>query len=370
MVQSVFDRRDTAVRKTTAATEWRTIPPTIKVRHKKRPPPLTIYSKRSYEQLVRSPGPLDTGTTASSSSLPSFSSASSEPPSAFARHHPFIVGLDPRAGFYATPEFQHSPDTEIDEIPLPSWLAKKPESLESDAALEAVVELETESEEAAESIPIVPPPPPGPDDPLQYLTDNPWTLPEYFQLLSLAPEGDHDWERIASALNAASPPTAPQRTPWDCWHRWAVPWSARAAPPPDAQTFAHAVGVQHPCQFVDMTSLIDTFALVSRALPSPTLSLPPDDADAPPPPPSVRARHPDYPPVTSRPNVPPRTYGHRDWGMSSWFHMCAVNVATLRRLLYPPSDPSTSARPLVPRHLQDLKLAPPPRPGDRASVSR
>ena len=29
-------------RKSTAAIEWRTIPPTIKVRHKKRPPPITI----------------------------------------------------------------------------------------------------------------------------------------------------------------------------------------------------------------------------------------------------------------------------------------------------------------------------------------
>ncbi|KAI0272052.1 hypothetical protein BGY98DRAFT_170710 [Russula aff. rugulosa BPL654] len=113
-------------RKSTAAIEWRTIPPTIKVRHKKRPPPITIHSKRSFEQLVWTPGPISastpatTATTASSATIftPLTSAPAGTPFREFSSSA--TVGQEPRTLYYATPGFQHSPNRP-DDIKVPAW---------------------------------------------------------------------------------------------------------------------------------------------------------------------------------------------------------------------------------------------------------
>ncbi len=120
--------------------------------------------------------------------------------------------------------------------------------------------------------------PSPPLSPLVYLTLRPWTLPEYLLLLSVIPlcskEEDADWEEIAGKLNAAT--SHQPRSAWDCWHRWAVPWSHPQAEP-RANTYPHAPGVQHEYNFLDLEGLIDLWTTLTSALgghgsPSPLVS--------------------------------------------------------------------------------------------------
>ncbi|KAI0065224.1 hypothetical protein BV25DRAFT_151463 [Artomyces pyxidatus] len=287
------------------------------------------------------------------------------------------------------PEFQHSPDVEVHDIPLPSWLAH-PLPVEGEIALEAVTEVAAEDEElittgdipfrVSEAVLLAkagptlvsrePPPDPvrqipsPPHEPLEYLALNPWSFSEYLHLLDLVVNNDHDWDCISSAMSAAS--AGRYRSPWDCWHRWTVPWCTNEEVPTkhksNAPTYAHAPGVQRPYRFVEMRWLIDMYRAFSLFLSSeehasvtPTLSSAPLIHA-----PRARRHHPAYPAPTSRPNVPARTYGHRDWGMSAWFHMSAVNVTTLKQLVSPAeTDPPRMG---LPRHLRELKIPPPPHP--------
>jgi hypothetical protein len=95
---------------------------------------------------------------------------------------------------------------------------------------------------------------------------HPWTLPEYLLLLSIKPLGskndDIKWNEVASKLNTNT--RYPQRSTWDCWHRWAVPWCRSQHPSkPRRNTYPHAPGVQHEYKFADLEGLIELWAPVS-----------------------------------------------------------------------------------------------------------
>ncbi|KAH9986864.1 hypothetical protein BJV77DRAFT_1070774 [Russula vinacea] len=241
-------------RKSTAAIEWRTIPPTIKVRHKKRPPPITIHSKRSFEQLVWTPGPISnstpatTATTASSATI--FTPLTSSAPTG----SPFreflkiaTAGQEPRSTYYAIPGFQQSPDGP-DDIKVPDWPLPFNKLIPQvgKTTLEVVTELEYASVETNDSEHCEVPSPPL--SPTVYLTLHPWTLPEYLLLLSIKPHRSKDdnisWEEVASKLNADTRHSP--RSAWDCWHRWVVPWCRSQHPSKSKRnTYPHVPGVQH-----------------------------------------------------------------------------------------------------------------------------
>ncbi|KAI0259163.1 hypothetical protein BC834DRAFT_907579 [Gloeopeniophorella convolvens] len=368
-------------RKASAAIEWRTIPPTIKVRHKKRPPPITIHSKRSFEQLVWTQGPPSASTTATTatpaSSITIFTPfTASAPTSAFGREFPKSagVGQEPRALYYAIPDFQQSPDGPDDtkQIVWPLSVDKLPQG--GKTALEVVTEHEyipfrMDDAEFQE----VPSPPASPS---VYLTLRPWTLPEYLLLLSIKPLGTQDdglsWEDVAGKLNMS---TAHQpRGAWDCWHRWAVPWCRPAQPIwIQPHTYPHAPGVQHEYKYSELEGLIELWTALSRALEGSQISLPPLTAPAVPLTPETlpsrhlmgRARHPDYPPRCAPPNVPARSLGDtQQRGLSPWFTMSAVNAPMLQRML---ESQDVRADDWGPAHLRGYAIPPPPRPPQRAT---
>ncbi|KAF8493732.1 hypothetical protein F5888DRAFT_1722543 [Russula emetica] len=362
-------------RKSTAAIEWRTIPPTIKVRHKKRPPPITIHSKRSFEQLVWTPGPISastpatTATTASSATI--FTPLTSSAPTGT----PFkefsssaTAGQEPPALYYATPGFQQSPNRP-DDIKVPAWPLPFNKLLPQvgKTTLEVVTELEyvpvgTDDSENCE----VPSPPLSPT---VYLTLRPWTLPEYLLLLSIKPLGSKNddicWDEVASKLNADT--RYPQRSAWDCWHRWVVPWCRSQQPSkPRRNTYPHAPGVQHEYKFADLEGLIELWAPVSGAMgithgvtsgsphafPAPkTPAVQPRRAWG-------RAHHPAYPPHSAPPNVPSRTLGDAcERGLAPWFTLSAVNTPVLQRVLESQPDRTENWLPL---HLRGRTVPPPP----------
>jgi len=362
-------------RKSTAAIEWRTIPPTIKVRHKKRPPPITIHSKRSFEQLVWTPGPPTNSTVATSATSASSATTiftpltSSAPTSSFFRDFPksATAGQDPRMLYYATPGFQQSPNG-LDDIKIPAWPLpfNKLVPQVGKTALEVVTEHEyvplgKDESESRE----VPSPPLSPS---VYLTLHPWTLPEYLLLLSVKPLGSQNdnmsWDEIAAKLNAAT--RHQPRSVWDCWHRWIVPWCRPQHPSkPRSNTYPHAPGVQHQYKFADLESLIKLWTFLPNAEETSQHEV------APPPefpaakiaavePRRVggRAHHPAYPPPSAPPNVPMRTLGDAcERGLAPWFTMSAVNTPVLQRVL---DSQSERADDWLPVHLRGRTVPPPP----------
>ncbi|KAI0294103.1 hypothetical protein B0F90DRAFT_1821490 [Multifurca ochricompacta] len=355
-------------RRTTAAIEWRTIPPTIKVRHKKRPPPITVHSKRSFEQLVWTPSltsnstALTTATTSSSATI--FTPFSSPPStSTLSEEFPNSVGQEPRTLYYAIPGFQQSPNGP-DDIKVSPWLPSTdrfyPQA--GKTALEVVTELEYISSGGSGSqFGEVPTPPLSPS---VYLTLHPWTLPEYLLLLSIQPLGKKDdntrWEDIAGTFNTAT--RHELRSAWDCWHRWVVPWCRPQQPTePRPNTYPHAPGVQHGYKFSDLEGLIDLWTSLSIAIGSPyeTLAYPePSIAMVQPRRAGGRAHHPEYPPPSAPPNVPARSLGNsRECGLAAWFTMSAINTTVLQRVLE--SHPER-ADDWLPVHLRTCSIPLPP----------
>ncbi|KAH8988670.1 hypothetical protein EDB86DRAFT_2946297 [Lactarius hatsudake] len=374
-------------RKSTAAIEWRTIPPTIKVRHKKRPPPITIHSKRSFEQLVWTPGPhssstaATTATTASSATLftPLTSSA---PRSILVRGSPESAGAgqEPRTLYYAIPGFQQSPNGP-DDIKVPPWplsagnFALSPRV--GKTALDAVSELD--HIHPGNEIPSPPP------SPLVYLTLRPWTLPEYLLLLSVIPlcseEEEADWEEVARKLNAAAINYQP-RSAWDCWHRWAVSWCRpQRQAEPRSNTYPCAPGVQHESDFLDLEGLINLWTTLTSALgghgsPSPLVFPGSTIAMAQTRHLTGRTHHPGahparfniprrfltsdaaYPRPSAAPNVPARSLGDiRDRGLAAWFTMSVVNTSVLHRVLESQPERTDDWYPV---HLRGRMVPPPP----------
>ncbi|KAA1470772.1 hypothetical protein DENSPDRAFT_836652 [Dentipellis sp. KUC8613] len=444
----------------TAADEWRTIPPTAKVRHKKRPPPLALHSSAYYRSTtaptptpssstfaftptsasaVYTPGPPDTAATG-------WSFASSAPSAC----SPAPLSHSARASFYATPAFQHSPAAELVDIPVVPVYAAPKSTMSSSSSSPSSPEPEPSSAPSAatsappsssSSAPIpIPAPPPPPDDPHAHLARTPWALAEYLHLVSAvcvcAREGPgaFSWERVADAVNDSirggvgvegvgagvqgygqsgkaegQGGEVTRRSAWDCWHRWSVPWAAAGDGAGDrtrsssnknanegggggeekepegsgdgtsTSTYAHAPGVQHAYRALDVRPLLELYGALTRVLtvtladPSQLLAVPDAVAPVPATPalappvhvtapaaataptastlgsgapqaqirkPTARARHPDYPPRSALPRVPPRTFGNAEqWGLSPWFHMSAVNAAALRRVVEAASVP-------------------------------
>ena len=249
-----------------------------------------VSSKRSFEQLVWTPGPLSNSTIATSASSATIFTplTSSAPTSTFFREFPksATAGQDPRTLYYATPGFQQSPNG-LDDVKVSAWPLpfNKLVPQVGKTVLEVVTELEyvpfgkDESEFREGTIhhtqhhkvgPIshflsVPSPPLSPS---VYLTLHPWTLPEYLRLLSIKPLGsqndDMSWDEIATKLNAAT--RHQHRSPWDCWHRWKVPWCrSQHHTKPRPHTYPHAPGVQHEYKFADLEGLIEVWAILSSA---------------------------------------------------------------------------------------------------------
>ncbi|KAI9439034.1 hypothetical protein H4582DRAFT_1946266 [Lactarius indigo] len=355
-------------RKSTAAIEWRTIPPTIKVRHKKRPPPITIHSKRSFEQLVWTPGPHSTSTVATTATTASSATiftplTSSAPTSILVRGSPESagVGQEPRTLYYAIPGFQQSPNGP-DDIKVPPWplsagnFALSPQV--GKTALDAVSELE--HIRPGNQIPS------PPLSPLVYLTLRPWTLPEYLLLLSEIPlcsnEEEADWEEVAGKLNTAT--NYQPRSAWDCWHRWAVPWCRpQYQAEPRANTYPCAPGVQHEYDFLDLEGLIDLWRTLTSALgghgsPSPLVFPGSSIAMAQTRHHTGRTHHPAYPPPSGPQNVPARSLGDiRDRGLAAWFTMSVVNTSVLHRVLESQPERTDDWHPV---HLRGRMVPPPP----------
>lgn len=354
-------------RKSTAAIEWRTIPPTIKVRHKKRPPPITIHSKRSFEQLVWTPGPHSTSTATTATTASSISICtpltSSAPPGIFVRGFSEMddAGQEPRALYYAMPGFQQSPDTP-DDIKVPSWPQSAGNFALSPQVGKTVLDAVSELEYIAPGNGL----PSPPLSPLVYLTLRPWTLPEYMLLLSMIPpcgkEGGVAWEEIAAKLNTVT--NHQPRSAWDCWHRWAVPWCrSQQEAEPRENTYPHAPGVQHEYKLLDLEGLIELWTTLTSTLgdhgsPSPLVSQSPTIPIA-----QTRHRtgyalHPAYPPPSSPPNVPPRSLGDvRDRGLAAWFTMGVVNTSVLHRVLESQLERTDDWHPV---HLRGRVVPPPP----------
>jgi len=352
-------------RKSTAAIEWRTIPPTIKVRHKKRPPPITIHSKRSFEQLW-TPGPQSTSTATTATSASSVSI--STPLTSFFPTNILVrgssdcpdAGQEPRALYYAIPGFQQSPNAP-DDVKVPLWPQSAGNFILSPQVGKTVLDAVSELEHIPPGNEI----PSPPLSPLVYLTLRPWTLPEYMLLLSMIPPGKEDgvaWDEVAAKFNAAT--NHQPRNAWDCWHRWAVPWCRpQQQAEPRANTYPHAPGVQHEYNLLDLEGLIDlwsalTSSLGSHGSPSPPVSQSPTIAMA-----QTRhhtgyALHTAYPPPSAPPNVPARSLGDvRDRGLAAWFTMSVVNTSVLHRVLESQLERTDDWHPV---HLRGRTVPPPP----------
>ena len=254
---------------------------------------ICISSKRSFEQLVWTPGPPSnsaTATTASSATIFTPLTPSAPTSTLVREFSKSAVGQEPRALYYAIPGFQQSPNGPND-IRVPAWplSADKSVPLVGKTALEVVTELESvpvgnDASEFQEGMAhyaqrhnsgfhivfsVAPSPPLSPS---VYLTLHPWTLPEYLLLLSIKPlNGKTDdvcWEEIARKLNTAT--RHQPRSAWDCWHRWAVPWCRSQKPiMPRPKTYPHAPGVQHEYKFSDLEGLIELWTILSSAMGSP-----------------------------------------------------------------------------------------------------
>ncbi|KAH9979803.1 hypothetical protein BJV74DRAFT_857337 [Russula compacta] len=341
-------------RKSTAAIEWRTIPPTIKVRHKKRPPPITIHSKRSFEQLVWTPGPHSNSTVATTATTASSATVftpltSSAPTSTLFREF--------------TTNATQSPNGP-DDIKVSSWPPLNKHVPQVGKTLEVVTEMEYVLVGGDSEPRGVPTPPLSPS---VYLTLHPWTLPEYLLLLSIKPlsskNDDVHWNEIASKLNAVT--RHQSRSAWDCWHRWIVPWCRpQHASKPRPDTYPHAPGVQHEYKFSDLEGLIELWASLSSAIgtshgvaspltfPAPKIAAVQSRRA------EGRAHHPAYPPQSASPNVPTRTLGNaRECGITPWFTMSAVNTPVLRHVLE--SRPERRDD-WLPVHLRGRSVPPPP----------
>lgn len=254
-------------------------------------------SKRSFEQLVWTPGPLSNSTVATTATSASSTTTiftpltSSATTSSFSREFSKSTnaGQDSRTLYYATPGFQVSPSGP-DEIKVPAWPLpfNKLVPQVGKIALEVVTELECAPVGKDESglhegtsvthsshEPILlfsfflfaaPSPPLSPS---VYLTLNPWTIPEYMLLLSIKPlssqNDDMSWDEIAAKLNAIT--RHQPRSAWDCWHRWMVPWCRPKRPSKSRpNTYPHAPGVQHDYKFADLEGLIELWTTLTSAM--------------------------------------------------------------------------------------------------------
>ncbi|THH14202.1 hypothetical protein EW146_g6110 [Bondarzewia mesenterica] len=382
--------------------------PSVKVKAiKKRPPPLTLHSDGCPDTIVWTPGPLSTAQTASSFTSSGFSGLRSaqivETPLSSAS-----------ARYYALPAFQVSPSVELHAIPEPFKHLNKwdidnhvfgGKNSDSNVAMPAAVKMKANEETmlisatcnspssssllSPFSISLFPPP-----DPYTYLSNNPWTFPEYLRLLSLVHfysrpdspinrDNDHniyDWNRIATTLNSVyTISSGLRRLPWDCWHRFAVPWIrsesfSSSCKEPSRQLYPNAPGVQHTYRYANIEELIESYDLLARALV--TVLNDPSQVSHPLPAsfPNValpthreRLRHPAYLNPRHLPNVPARTFGHpHDWGMSPWFQMSAVNTTVLRRIVDSTAHgedhspkPESPVDSWLPTHLRSVKIPPP-----------
>lgn len=258
-------------------------------------PDAVVYStssKRSFEQLVWTPGPPTNSTVATTATSASSATiftplTSSAPTSTIFREFSKSAtsGQDPRLLYYATPGFQQSPNG-LDDIKIPAWPLPLNKLIPQvgKTALEVVTEHEyapvgkdeSESREctirheqhlkSSSYVSIVVPSPPL--SPTVYLTLHPWTLPEYLLLLSIKPLGSQNddmiWADIAAKLNAAT--RHQPRSVWDCWHRWEVPWCRpQHLSKPRPNTYPHAPGVQHEYKFADLEGLIELWTFLSSA---------------------------------------------------------------------------------------------------------
>jgi len=332
-----------------------------------------VSSKRSFEQLVWTPGPLSSSTAATTATSASSATVftpltSSAPTSTLFREFPksTTVGQEPRTPYYAIPGFQQSPDV-LDDIKGPAWPLpfNKFVPQVGKTALEVVTEHDYISVGDEDSgLCEIPSPPLSPS---VYLTLHPWTLPEYMLLLSVKPlggKGDSmDWDEIARTFNAAT--RHQPRSTWDCWHRWMVPWCRPQHPSkPRRNTYPHASGVQHGYKFADLVGLIELWASLSSAMEishgaastpafpaSKIAAVLPRRAGG-------RAHHPAYPQQSAPPIVPSRTLGDtRERALAPWFTMSAVNTQVLQRLLE--SQPERMDD-WAPTHLRGRKVPPPP----------
>ena len=255
-----------------------------------------VSSKRSFEQLVWTPGPLSSSTIATTATSASSTTTIFTPLTSSATTSSFfrefsksaIAGQDPRTLYYATPGFQHSPNG-LDEIKVPAWplpfnklvvpqVGKTPLEVVDELEYAPVGRDELESlegtsitrsfNEVDKSVfPFAVPSPPL--SPSVYLTLHPWTLPEYMLLLSIKPlssqTDDVSWDEIAAKLNAGT--RHQPRSAWDCWHRWMVPWCRpQHRPKSRPNTYPHALGVQHEYKFADLEGLIELWMLLSSAM--------------------------------------------------------------------------------------------------------
>ncbi|KAI0317027.1 hypothetical protein OF83DRAFT_1123432 [Amylostereum chailletii] len=340
LVEGVLDRFDPHGTRSSAAVEWRTIPPTIKVRNKKRPPPLTLQTRRSSESNALSPGPLDSSTT--TSSFTSWAtSVDSGPRSA---RSATLQPSSARSEYYAVPAFQNSPSAE---------------HLPKNVFPEDFITGPTRHD-----------PPPAPPNPYQYLVEHPWSIDEYLRLLAAVSAHTVDlsinWTHVADRYNSTI--VREPRSVWDCWHRATVPWMADevdGVDPSSMSTFKSTPGVQHDYRHIDMQSLITIHKAISIAQPK---VVPPlvsnklcDTAPR-------YARHPSYPSPASMPNVPPRSLGDgATRGILAWFSLTAVNMTMLRKVLDAGNGGEFSAGKHLPKHLQTLTLPPPRFPRSQRS---
>ncbi|KAI0028652.1 hypothetical protein K488DRAFT_89533 [Vararia minispora EC-137] len=340
MPEGAQDRFSVTGMRAPAAVEWRTIPPTIDVRYKRRPPPLTLLARRASDVSAISPGPLDTSTTASS--FTSFATSVTSPRSAGSQlefsHTPIPThtdqysALSPRRSVASIRSLLSA--TSLDFIPADS---RSTFPVSQSVATSTVPDLET------------------PEDPIRYLQEHPWDFAEYLHLLSLVaerrPSGGADWEDLASVHSRVS---SIYRSAWDCWHRWTVPWSANSAH--GALTYPDVPGVKHRYHHIDIDALVDfyvlltTYAGVADSIPSSE----PELVNS-----SITRRHPAYPGPHDPPNVPKRTLGdsaHR--GILPWFRATAVNATVLQmRQDLRGAEPNTPpGERLLPRHLRELRV--------------
>ncbi|VDB91704.1 unnamed protein product [Peniophora sp. CBMAI 1063] len=288
-----------------AAVEYRTIPPTINVRYKQRPPPLRLLSRRPSDVGAHSPVLPNTATTASSfSSFPASAStlATSAPPES--AKWSFSASLS---------TFPETPYTPLSPTSARSGTVQIADALS---------------------------PPP---DPEAYLRERPWDFAEYLLLLGiatvLAPSHPSGWVLVTAKFNSSTLGRAP-RSSWECFHRCAVPWLAKPGDVRACGTYPHVAGVQHTYEHVHMQDFIDDYLAFVRALGH--------GVRIPKPRPAQQTR------INPNLNVPSGTLGHTNQrGSSPWFQTAALHT-TIERIL----DRSESPGAGLPPHLYRTHVPP------------
>ncbi|KZV63049.1 hypothetical protein PENSPDRAFT_223705 [Peniophora sp. CONT] len=189
-----------------ASIEYRTIPPTINVRYKQRPPPLRLFPFATSASSLATSAPPESAKWSFSASLSTFPESPYTP-------------LSPTSGCSNTVQI-------------------------ADA--------------------LSPPP-----DPEAYLRDRPWDFAEYLHLLgiatALAPAHPAGWVLVTAKFNSSTLGRAP-RSSWECFHRFTVPWLATPSDIRACGTYPHVVGVQHAYEHVGLQRIIDDYVTFARVL--------------------------------------------------------------------------------------------------------